>query len=77
MARQVRSKMSWDEGSNNRIADRAGLSRIIRNILGINHRANGSTSSLGYGHIEGSRALFGFASVKEVETLLRTARALQ
>jgi len=69
--------MGWDEGSNNKVADRTGLSRIIRNVLGSNHGANEFASSLGYGHIEGSKALFGFVSVKEVEALLRTARTFQ
>lgn len=77
MARQVRSKMGWDEGSNDKIADRTGLSRIIRNILGSNHGENELASSIGHGHVEGSKVLHGFASVREAEVLLRTARMLQ
>jgi len=77
MRRQVRSKIGWNEGSDNKIADRTGLFRIIRNVLGGNHRASESTSSTGIGCIEGFKAQFGFASVKEAETLLRRARMLQ
>jgi hypothetical protein len=77
MARQVRRKMGWDEGSDNKIANRTGLSGIIHNILGLDHRVHEPTSSITYGCIEGFRAPLSFASAKETEALLRRARMLQ
>jgi hypothetical protein len=77
MARQVRNKMGWDEGSNNKIAEKTGLLRIIGNIVGINHHVNEYTNSMGYGRIEGFKTRPGFASVKEAEALLRRARTFQ
>ena len=77
MARQVRNRMSWGEGSNNKIVNKTGLLRLISNFLEVNHRVNESTPSLGYGRIEGFKAHSGLASVKEAETLLRRARMLQ
>jgi hypothetical protein len=77
MARQVRRKMGWDEGSDDKIASRTGLLGIIDNILGLNHRAHKPTSPITYGRVEGFRAPLSFASVKEAEALLRRARMLQ
>jgi len=77
MAREVRSKMGWNWRSNNQIAHRTGLLGIIRNILGLDHRVGESTLCITYGRTEGSKAYLDFASVKEVETLLRRARMLQ
>ena len=77
MARQVRNKMGWDEGSINKIAEKTGLLRIIGNILGINHRVNEYTNSMGYGQIESFKTRSGFASVKEAEAMLRRARTFQ
>ena len=77
MARQVRNKMGWDEGSINKIAERTGLLRIIRNIVGINRHVTEYTNSVEYGRIEGFKTSPGFASVKEAEALLRTARIFQ
>jgi hypothetical protein len=77
MARQVRKKMGWDEGSDNRIANRTGLLGFIDNILGFNNRVHEPSSSTTYGRVEGFRAPLGFASVREAEALLRRARMLQ
>ena len=77
MARQVRNKMGWGEGSDNKIADKTGFLSIIGNILGTNHRVNESTSSMGYGCTEGFKTHSGFETVKEANALLRRARILQ
>jgi len=77
MARQARSKMGWDEGNRTEIAGRAGLTGVIGSILRHNQSVNGSTSSMGYGRVEGIKAGLDFASVKQVEALLRRARMLQ
>jgi hypothetical protein len=76
MARQVRRKVGWDEGSDNRIVNKTGLLGFIHNILGRDHRIQESTSSMTY-ECEDLRTRPGFASVKEAETLLRRARMLQ
>jgi len=77
MARQVRSKMGWNEGSNGKMAHGSGFLGIIRNILRLDHRTDESTFSIAYGSIEGLKAHVGFASVKEAEALLRIARMLK
>lgn len=77
MARQVRRKMGWSEGSEDKSANRAGLLGFIHNVLGLHQRVHESASSITYGRVEGFRAPLGFASVGEAEALLRRTRMLQ
>ena len=77
MARQVRSKIGWDERNRNKVADRARPSGIIHNILRHKHRVTGSTSCMGHERPEGFNATLDFASAKQPEALLRRARMLQ
>jgi hypothetical protein len=77
MARQVRRKMGWNEGSDDKFASRTGLLGFIHNILGLHHRVHESTSSITHGRVEGFRTPLGFASVREAEALLRRTQALQ
>jgi len=77
MARQVRRKVGWSDGSGDKFASRIGLLGFIHSNLGPDHRVHKSMPSITYGCIEGAEARLGFASVKEAETLLRRARMLQ
>ena len=77
MARQVRRKMDWDEGSDDKLANRSGFLGFIHNKLGPDHRIDKPIPSMTYGRIEGVGARRGSASVKETETLLRRTRMLQ
>jgi hypothetical protein len=77
MPRQVRSKMGWGEGSRSEIADKAGPSGIIRNLLRHKHRETVSTSCIGSERFEDFSTDIGFALVRQPEALLRRARMLQ
>ena len=77
MARQIRRKMGWSEGSDDKFASRTGLLGFIHKVLGLHQRVYESTAPITYGRVEGFQAPLGFASVREAEALLRRTRMLQ
>jgi len=77
MARQVRRKMDWNEGSDDKLASRTGFLGFIHNKLVPDHHIDKSIPSMTFGCIEAVGARLSSASFKETETLLRRARMLQ
>ncbi len=76
MARQVRTKTGWSEGSEHKFTGRNRLLDFIHKVLGPHQCMHESSYCITHERVEDFREPLDFVSEKEAETLLRT-RMLQ
>jgi|GEM_PF-1561565 hypothetical protein len=77
MARHVRTKTGWSEGSEHKFAGGNRLLGFIHKVLGSHQCVPESAYCITHERVEDFREPIGFASDKEAETLLRRARMFQ